>query len=620
MFKFVDVYQVQFFLQTLSLELESGTGTTSHLSHDEIETMIRSFLETHPELPRAYFALYLNSLQSRQRQAAEDSLHCYFDYGMRRGGANAKPGSVRSAYKTLQSAALNLGSLYFQQGDINLAEAALDEAIRTAQHGNDKACVAKAMVWLHNILATKGDTAAATEVLRRCLSRARELKLPELAAAANIGLAKASAMASISDPSSCYRKIWHHLQEAHFDVGGGKRTTPNAPLQAPFIVQSAPPLPSAESLTHALTYVTRERLLIAAVALSIWGYPVAAEVEAQALLGLHGLHASIDDITLAATIVAQQRLCILPDAAVGIAKPGCVYKCALNVMNCIGRRFPHRTHPLAQRFTLTLLCEWCMKRGELSAAEELIDILEGLSIGDEATAIESKQQLVVLACAREDYEKALAVALAAECMCKGGSGGLAPQLAKCLIASANVILEAGGEPTAAIEHVMRALAVAHSYSLDGARASAHVMLARVLVSVGDCTEAITLLQNIIPYVLQHSDVSLRAMALLTLAKAHWGSSGGSPNTADALSQARLFAAGAAEYMQASHDVYGVQEVRYIQARLADETGDTFERDLACAQFLKAKEFLAAKHNGGGILHFPSWSVDSADLRCNDVPW
>ncbi len=586
--------------------------------------MIHSFLETHPELPRAYFALYLNSMQFRQRQAAEDSLHCYFDYGMRRGGANAKPGSIRSAYKTLQSAALNLGSLYFQQGDVNLAEAALDEAIRTAQHGNDKACVAKAMLWLHNILATKGDTAAATEILRRCLSRARELKLPELAAAANIGLAKASAMASRSDPDSCYHNVWHHLQEAHFDMGGGKRTTSSAPLQAaPFLAQSAPPLPNAESLTHALKYVTRQRLLMVAVAFSVWGYPVAAEVEAQALLGLHGMHANIDDVTLAATIVAHQQLCILPNAVVGAAsKPGCVYVCALNVMNCIGRRFPRRTHPLAQRFTLTLLCEWCMKRGELSAAEELVDILEGLSIGDEAAAIESKQQLVALACAREDYEKALAIALAAEHMCKGGSGGLAPQLAKCLIASANVILEAGGEPTAAIEYVLRALAVAHSYSLDGAKASAHVLLARVLVSTGDCAEAIILLQNIIPYILQHSDVSLRAMALLTLAKAHWGSIGESSSSAaaDTLSQAMLYAAEAAEYMQASHDVYGVQEVRYVQARMAHEAGDTCRRDLACAQFLKATEFLATKHSGGDVLDFTSWNMTSASLRSNDVPW
>ncbi len=582
--------------------------------------MIRSFLQTHPELPRAYFALYLNSLQSRQRQAAEDSLHCYFDYGMRRGGANAKPGSIRSAYKTLQSAALNLGSLYFQQGDINLAEAALDEAVRTAQHGNDKECVAKAMLWLHNILATKGDTAAAKEVLRRCLSRARELKLPELAAAANIGLAKASAMANGSDRDSCHPKIWHYLQEAHFDVGGGKRTTSSSPMLAPFTAHSAPPPPSAESLKHALIYVTRQRLLIAAVSLSIWGYPVAAEVEAEALLGLHGMYSSIDDITLAATIVAQHRLCTLPNAAVGTAKPGCVYVCAMNVMDCIGRRFPHRTHPLAQRFTLTLLCEWCIKRGELSVAEELIDVLEGLSIGNDAAVIEAKLQLVALACSREDYEKALAIALAAERMCKGGSNGLAPQLAKCLIASANVILEAGGEPTAAIEHVLRALAVAHSYSLDGATASAHTTLAKVLVSAGDCAEAIVLLQNIMPYILQHSDVSLRANALLTLAKAHWGNIGGPSGAADALNQAMLFAAKAADYMQASHDVHGFQEVRYVQARFAHDAGDTRGRDLACAQFLKAKEFLAAKYSQGCIFDFPSWNMTSADLWCNDVPW
>lgn len=51
-------------------------------------------------------------------------------------------------------------------GHLELASLALGEAIRVAQQSGDKACVAQAMGWLHQVLAAQGHPRAG-DVLRR---------------------------------------------------------------------------------------------------------------------------------------------------------------------------------------------------------------------------------------------------------------------------------------------------------------------------------------------------------------------------------------------------------------------------------------------------------------------
>lgn len=56
--------------------------------------------------------------------------------------------------------------VFFRFGNLELASLALGEAIRVAQQSGDKACVAQAMGWLHQVLAAQGHPRAG-DVLRR---------------------------------------------------------------------------------------------------------------------------------------------------------------------------------------------------------------------------------------------------------------------------------------------------------------------------------------------------------------------------------------------------------------------------------------------------------------------
>lgn len=72
-----------------------------------------------------------------------------------RGGPNltGKPGSSRNI---VQYAVLNLASLHFRFGHLDMAMAAINETVRIAQQNGDRVCVAYALAWLHQLLMKSG--------------------------------------------------------------------------------------------------------------------------------------------------------------------------------------------------------------------------------------------------------------------------------------------------------------------------------------------------------------------------------------------------------------------------------------------------------------------------------
>lgn len=72
-----------------------------------------------------------------------------------RGGPNltGKPGSSRNI---VQYAVLNLASLHFHFGHLDMAMAAINETVRIAQQNGDHVCVAYALAWLHQLLVKSG--------------------------------------------------------------------------------------------------------------------------------------------------------------------------------------------------------------------------------------------------------------------------------------------------------------------------------------------------------------------------------------------------------------------------------------------------------------------------------
>ncbi|CAM9702336.1 unnamed protein product [Phaeothamnion confervicola] len=192
--------QLQKRLQKRILELDCGLADGSRNDFDAIEREIQECLNLQPELPRAHFLRYLNCLRHRELAGAEDSLHRYFDYAMRRGGPNAA-GDTAGGRHTVQYAALNLAAMHHRLGHWDLAADAFDEAIRVAQQNGDHVCVTYALGWLQDLMAAGGrggggggGNGQAHEVLRRCIGQAHQLQLSDLAATATLAFAREGAV------------------------------------------------------------------------------------------------------------------------------------------------------------------------------------------------------------------------------------------------------------------------------------------------------------------------------------------------------------------------------------------------------------------------------------------
>eukprot|EP00752_Nemacystus_decipiens_P012770 g11309.t1 len=204
----VSAWQLQWRLQRKVLRLEDGLS--SQVPFEEIEGEVQSALGAWSDVPKAHFLRLMNCMHHRELQGSLDSLHRYFDYAVRRGGPSmsnaegfldlAKGAQGGSGRHTPQHAALALARLHFEFGHLELASLALGEAIRVAQQSGDKACVAQAMGWLHQVLAAQGHPRAG-DVLRRCASQAADLNLHQLMNSATLLLAKEAAVAQHGNPT-----------------------------------------------------------------------------------------------------------------------------------------------------------------------------------------------------------------------------------------------------------------------------------------------------------------------------------------------------------------------------------------------------------------------------------
>ena len=136
----------------------------------------------------------------------------------RRGGPNAT-GKTSSSRNIVQYAVLNLASLHFRFGHMEMALAAINETVRIAQQNGDHVCVAFSLAWLHQLLARTGvggrtlillvsrlwsdsrssvsplsQDLQAEEVLLRCIGRASEQSLRHLESIATLSLASYEAV------------------------------------------------------------------------------------------------------------------------------------------------------------------------------------------------------------------------------------------------------------------------------------------------------------------------------------------------------------------------------------------------------------------------------------------
>ncbi len=92
-------------MQSTAESIERKLGK---MSYEEIEDEINSFLSIVPDLPRAFFLRYLNSMYAGDFDRAVDNLLRYFTYCIKPGGPNLTLSKTHYILLNLAGRVINL--------------------------------------------------------------------------------------------------------------------------------------------------------------------------------------------------------------------------------------------------------------------------------------------------------------------------------------------------------------------------------------------------------------------------------------------------------------------------------------------------------------------------------
>ncbi|KAG6542542.1 hypothetical protein Mapa_016013 [Marchantia paleacea] len=207
--------EVEAYLSEQAVILETKRSFQRDLT-DGLVTRLSELKELASHIPQVHYVQYLNYLFQKDYPAAMESLHRFFDFSA---GEVFIPGSVtqyESGIGRLQAGLLGLGHMHSHMGHITMALQALNESILIAQQNNDNHCLLHALAALCNLFSEVGVYTDDDErckwithpgldpeykfypapeqhfvgLLKRCLRRALELRLPQLIGFSRLAIAK----------------------------------------------------------------------------------------------------------------------------------------------------------------------------------------------------------------------------------------------------------------------------------------------------------------------------------------------------------------------------------------------------------------------------------------------
>ncbi|MED6252573.1 Anaphase-promoting complex subunit 5 [Ataeniobius toweri] len=145
--------QAEYFLARQAYLLKNDENKA--LKPAALQEELNNMLKFNPDFAEAHYLNYLNSMRVQDIFLSAHSLLHYFDrliLSGNEGKSNGDEGYGRS----LRYAALNLASLHCRFGHYQLADLALQEAIRIAQESNDHVCLQHCLSWLYTLEQRKG--------------------------------------------------------------------------------------------------------------------------------------------------------------------------------------------------------------------------------------------------------------------------------------------------------------------------------------------------------------------------------------------------------------------------------------------------------------------------------
>lgn len=585
-------------------------------------------------IPQVHYLQYLNCLYQKDYPAAMESLHRYFDFSA---GEVSVPGSTThydSGIGRLQAGLLGLGQMHSHMGHITMALQALNESILIAQQNNDNGCLLHALAALCNLFSEVGICTDDDErsqwiaqpgldpeykfypapeqhvvgLLKRCLCRALELKLPQLIGFSRLAIAKiklqhvhkigvvvrmrnssqfgtspvevcrilriaGSLLGNFESGAFRINSGTPHGRNPHADTlingpGAGISSAlgaagwgwwkPNGKLGV--LARSLLKLGGTAQLLRAASWEHYgcEPLVRASVLVHIACYADAASADdlslayiklVKLLTSLKGHSASHDSLAL-----VNKRFPLLSKSRVR----------AMQVQSRIDRALLHGEHDLAR-----------MACGELLALASVVSGVD-MALKTQASSYKVKTHLAVC-----QYKEAAVSANKLFSLCF--KSNMQQDSIEMLLLMADIHKKAGNAVTG-LPYVLSALTLCQSLNLDLLQASAIVTLAELWLGLGvfPGQRPLVLLQQCMPIVLGHGSLQLRARANLAIAQCYLSDPDFSVQAEpDAVLEPLQVAARHAQTME---DIGLAMECLYLEAVVLDALGRVTERDEAAFAF------------------------------------
>lgn len=575
--------QVEGYLKEQAGLLEKGVGTS-----EDLDTNLTHLEKLAPEIVRTHYLRYLNHLQQGDYPATMDELHRYFDYSA---GMMSTGGQHDSSVGRFQAGLLSLGSMHAHFGHVDQAMQALNEAVRIAQQYNDDSCLAHALAALCHMLFdvgageesySKNESAVGTGplqqqlllLLRRCLRRALELKLPQLVAFSRLALAKFDLKHVRRLPGGLDTN--GALGTSPLEVCKTLRLSPyllgdsisnGIPAKAP---NGAQPLTSRLGKTsEPVVKLAGTSHLLRAASWELYGSVPLVRVSALVHATCYADVSSSDDVLLSYVKLAQHLA----------ASKG--YAAALPAFELAAKKYPGRVRT-AQ---LQLIHDHALHRGELKLAQvacrELAAAASPVIGVDMERKTEATFRHIRTLLVSGHLDEAAGVARLLFSSCYKASMQLESVLVLLLLAD---IHKTADSAVTGLPYALAGLTLCQVFSLDYLQASAKVTLAELWLGlgVGHAQRALRLLQECLPMVLGHGGLELRARTNLALARCYLSDPEFSVETQ--METVLELLQQAAEEFEVLEDFALAGEAYYLQALGFDRWECVEERNVAAKAF------------------------------------
>ncbi|KAH0462323.1 hypothetical protein IEQ34_009898 [Dendrobium chrysotoxum] len=566
-------WQVEGYLNMQADLLEKDAGS---FPLNSFGAVLKQLHKLSPDLHRVEYLQYLNSLFHNDYLAALENLHSYFDYSAGNEGifnrSSASPSDIYVG--RYQTALLCLGTMHCYFGHSKKALEALTEAVRFSQLSNDDACLAYTLAAICNLLSDVGISSTAgilgsqdsletsmslgaplstqqqlLVLLNRSMKRADSLKLIGLMAFNRLALSKfelkhvrrsllyfgpkSSTTLRTCPVTVCkeLRLCSHVLSEFEYD--GLSQPNDDGAFSTSWIKNLAASCsPSFENIRKlksssvndfdlfhfdaqpnpipgSVLQLAGSSYLLRAASWELYGSAPLVRLNALVYATCFANGASSTDLSLA-YVKLIQHLAIFKG-----------FKEAFVALKLVEKKFSPVPNSRIRLLKLQLLHERALHRGQLKIAQQMcheIGVLASSTSGvdmDLKTEENLRHGRTLLAA--NQYSKAAAVANSLFCMCY--KFNMQVENASVLLLLAE-IHKKSGNTVLALQYVLASVSFCQAFNLDLLEASATLTLVELWLSLGSnhAKRGLSLLHKVLPMILGHGGLQLRARANITLAK------------------------------------------------------------------------------------------------------